>query len=107
MPRTDEQVLQREMQADAEHQQDDADLGELAAQAPVGDEAGRVGTDEHAGDEIADERRQPQPVGAGPEDNASTSPATMVEISGVSCGMRRCSDPGGPPWRHYSVTGSI
>ena len=28
------------MQADAEHQQDDADLGELLGQASVGDEAG-------------------------------------------------------------------
>ena len=36
-----QQVLQREMQADAEHQQDDADLGELVGQALVGDEARR------------------------------------------------------------------
>jgi hypothetical protein len=31
--RTRQQVLHREMQADAEHQQDDADLGQLAASA--------------------------------------------------------------------------
>jgi hypothetical protein len=37
-----QQVLQRKMQADAEHQQDDADLGQLRRQALVGDEAGRV-----------------------------------------------------------------
>ena len=37
-----QQVLQRKMQADAEHQQDDADFGELRRQALVGDEAGRM-----------------------------------------------------------------
>ena len=34
----------------------------------VGDEAGRMGTDEHAGDEVADERRQSEPVGERAED---------------------------------------
>ena len=56
------------MQADAEHQQDDADLGELAGDRRVGDKAGRERTDEDAGDEIADQRRQPQPVGQIAED---------------------------------------
>ena len=51
------------MQADAEHQQDDADLGELTRERLVGDEAGRRRADQHAGDEIADERRQAQPMG--------------------------------------------
>ena len=58
-----EQLLEREMQADAEHQQDDADLGELACERLVGDEARRRRADQHAGDEIADERRQTQPMG--------------------------------------------
>ena len=35
-----QQILQRKVQADAEHQQDDADLGELGGQRRVGDEAG-------------------------------------------------------------------
>ncbi len=47
-----------ELEADAEHQQHDADLGELLGEANIGDEAGRVGTDENAADEIADDRRQ-------------------------------------------------
>ena len=34
-----EQLLEVEVQADAEHQQDDADLGELLGQVLVGDEA--------------------------------------------------------------------
>ena len=57
------ELLEREMQADAEHQQDDADLRELARERLVGDEARRRRADEHAGDEIADERRQTQPMG--------------------------------------------
>ena len=38
-----EQVFEREMQADAEHQQDHADLGELVRDPLVGDVAGREG----------------------------------------------------------------
>ncbi len=37
------EVLEREVQADAEHQEDDADLGQLARQRLVSDEARRVG----------------------------------------------------------------
>ncbi len=57
-----EQVLDVEVQADAEHQQDDADLGQLLGEARVGDEARRVRPDEQAGQQIADDRRQPEPV---------------------------------------------
>ena len=55
-----QQVARREMQADAEHQQDHADLGQLAGQCQVGDEARRVRPDQHAGEQVADQRRQPQ-----------------------------------------------
>ena len=54
------QVLDREVQADAEHQQDDADLGQLARQLLVADEAGRERPDRDAGQQIADQRRQAQ-----------------------------------------------
>ena len=37
------------MQADAEHQQDDADLGKFERQVLVGDEARRVRADQDAG----------------------------------------------------------
>jgi hypothetical protein len=43
------------LQADAEHQQDDADFGELFGQRGVGDETGGVRSDERAGDEITDD----------------------------------------------------
>ena len=57
-----QQVLGREVQADAEHQENDADLGELIGDILVGDEARRERPDEDAGDEIADERRQLEAV---------------------------------------------
>ena len=83
-----QQILQRKMQADAEHQQDDADLGQFRRQALVGDEARRVRPDQHAGEEIADQRRDAEAVGQAPRMKARPRPATMVAISGVSCGMQ-------------------
>ncbi len=58
-----QQVGRREVQPNAKHQQDDTDLGQLARQPTVGDEARRIGSDQHAGEQIADQRRQSQPVG--------------------------------------------
>jgi hypothetical protein len=55
------------MQADAEHQQDDSDLRQFVGKALVGDEAGREGTDDHAGQKIAHQRRRAQLVGNGTE----------------------------------------
>jgi len=51
------------MQADAEHQKDDADLGKLVGKAGIGDEAGRVRPDKHTGDQIAHQRRDAETVG--------------------------------------------
>ena len=51
------------MQAHAEHQQDHADFGELIGDALIGNEARREGADGDAGEEIADQRRQPQALG--------------------------------------------
>ena len=51
-----EEVLEREMEPDAEHQEDDAHLGELVGDVLVGDVARGEGTDEDARDQIADER---------------------------------------------------
>ena len=79
-----EQVLEREMQPDAEHQQDHADLGELVGEVLVGDEAGRERSDRDAGEQIADQRRDP--AGGGRSRRAARrapSATTMVEISGV------------------------
>ena len=57
-PPDGEQLLEVELQADAEHQQDDADLGQLLGEGGVGHKAGRVRADERAGQQIADDRRQ-------------------------------------------------
>ena len=48
------------MQADAEHQQDDAHLGQLRCNLAVRSKAGGEGTGHDAGTQIADQRRQAQ-----------------------------------------------
>ena len=58
-----QQCGNREMQADAEHQQDDADLGQLRGEIGIGDESRRERTDRDARDQVADERRQAHACG--------------------------------------------
>ena len=58
------------MQADAEHQQHDADFRQLAGQADIGDEARCGRTDQHAGGQVADQRRQAQFEGDHAENEA-------------------------------------
>ena len=53
-----QQFLDMELQADAEHQQDDADLGELLGDFRVGDESRRVRADQRTGEKVADDRRE-------------------------------------------------
>ena len=54
-----EQLFEVKLQADAEHQQDDADLGELLGHGDVGDEAGGVRADDDAGEQVADDGGEP------------------------------------------------
>jgi hypothetical protein len=54
------QVLDREMQADPEHQQHHADFCQLARQRGIGHETGRGRADQHAGGEVAHQRGQAQ-----------------------------------------------
>ena len=76
------------MQPDAEHHQHHADLGELAGELDVGDEARRGRADDDAGDEIADERRQARAASPGsPMISASPRPAAMVVIRVTSWGI--------------------
>lgn len=51
------------VQADAEHHQNDADLGELLGDGQIAAETRRVRPDEHAGEQVADDRRQSQAMG--------------------------------------------
>ncbi|MFD2836178.1 hypothetical protein ACFS3C_04785 [Azotobacter vinelandii] len=53
------------MQADAEHQQHHADLGEFVAEMGIGHEARGEGAEDDAGQQVADQGRQPE---AGGED---------------------------------------
>ncbi len=48
-----EQFIDVKLKADAEHEQDDADVGKLLGQARVGHEPGRIGTNHHSGEEVA------------------------------------------------------
>ncbi len=50
------------MEPDAEHQQNDADLGQLIGDVLVGNVARRERADEDAGDQIAHERRELEPM---------------------------------------------
>lgn len=47
-----EEILEGEMEADAEHQQDHADLGELIGERLIRHVAGREGADQHAGEQV-------------------------------------------------------
>ena len=51
------------MQADAEHQQNDADFGQFGSKALVGDEAGCEGPDGDAGQQVSDDGGNAQPLG--------------------------------------------
>jgi hypothetical protein len=52
------QFVDMELQADAEHQEDDADFGKLLGECRIGDESRRVRSDRHAGQQVPDDRRQ-------------------------------------------------
>ena len=57
-----QQVGEREVQPDAEHQQHHADLGELRRRAPTSaTKPGVTGPMTMPGEQVADQRRQPQP----------------------------------------------
>lgn len=58
------------MQPDAEHQQDDADFGKLRRKVLIRHITWRMWPHKHAGDQITDERRHPQPMGEGAEDES-------------------------------------
>ena len=65
------QIAEIEVQPDAEHQQDDADFGQLRRHLRVGDEAGRLRADEDPGQQVADDRRQAEPLGDQPQHQRS------------------------------------
>ena len=66
---------QVELQADAEHEEDDADLGEFVCQLLVGDEAGRMRADDESRDEVPHDGREPQAERHVPADEGCGQPA--------------------------------
>jgi hypothetical protein len=56
------------LQADAEHEEDDADLGQLLGDVGVGHEAGRVRTDERARQQVPNDRREARTLREIPEE---------------------------------------
>jgi hypothetical protein len=58
-----EQLLEMELQADPEHQQDDADFGELFGEMCVRREAGRMRTDRDPCQQVADDGREAETLG--------------------------------------------
>ena len=57
-----EQFVDMKMQPDAEHDEDDTDLGKLFGQILIGMEARRVLADNNPGKEITDDGREPEPM---------------------------------------------
>ena len=106
-----QQILDREAQADPEHQQDDADLGELAGEIDVGDEARREGAHGDAGQQVADEWRQAQPASheaaaegqdqahhdGGDEGSSAASRSPRQAAAGIASSRNRALE--APGWR--------
>jgi hypothetical protein len=61
-PANRQQIRHREVQADPEHHEHDADLGQLAGHGAIRDIARHEGADDDTGREITDQWRQPQPL---------------------------------------------
>jgi hypothetical protein len=99
------------MQAYAEHQQHDADLGQLASESAIGDKAGGEGADRNPRDQITDQRRRAQargeeaaekrqgePDGEGGEEHHIVWHA-RVSLSEVIASIRLPHEAVQPPWR--------
>ena len=65
-----QKVLQREMQAHAEHQKDDAEFGELRRQRLIGNVTRREGAHRDAGEQISDQGRYLQALRDGAENKS-------------------------------------
>ena len=64
--------MQREVQADSEHQQDDADFRELKGQALISDVSGGKGPDYDARENVSDKERDFQTVRDSAENERQT-----------------------------------
>lgn len=74
-----EQFIHVEVEADPEHQENDPDVGQLLGDLGVRHEAGGERADGDAGDEIADDRREPEPLRHEPEEDRGREGAGQRE----------------------------
>ena len=70
-----EQFFDVKLESDAEHEKDDANLGELLRHRSIGDESGCMRSDECPGEKVADDRRQAEALRDIPENQGRGEPA--------------------------------
>ena len=76
------ELVEAELEADAEHQQRHADVGERQHILLRGHDPGREGTDGQPGGDVADHRRHAEPVGDGPEDESRCERDEQSQLEG-------------------------
>ena len=97
-----------EVEADTEEEENDAELGDLTGEFSIGLEAGRVRADDDAGQQIADDRRQLEPMRDRTEHQRSGEPAGEREDEiDVVHGGRGWLVSGTPPTEPLRPTGAI
>jgi hypothetical protein len=83
-----QQFVEVKLQADAEHQQDDADLGELLRDPDVDRETRRIRADQRSGQQVTDDRRQAEALRDVAEEEGAAKPGRerqnqVVVVHGV------------------------
>ena len=90
------ELAERELDAEREQQEDDAEVGELGDRPGVADEARRERPDDDARDEVAEDRRLPEPNGDDAEDQRRPDRDPQVEDELELAGQLRGSAHGRP-----------
>jgi hypothetical protein len=105
-----QQVVDREVQANAEHEEDDADFGQLRSEARIGDESRRERSDRHSGEEVAEDRRQSKAYGEKPEQKREGQSTRYSSNQSGFVGHERKMDESGCPrdcWPRLTMHDSI
>ena len=76
------ELVEAELEADAEHQQRHADVGERQDILLRRHDPGREGTDGQTGGDVADHRRHAEPMGDGPEDESRCERDEQSQLEG-------------------------
>ncbi len=96
-----QQLTDREVDPDPEHQEDHAELGELRGDARIRGEARGERSQEHAGDDVADDRGQPEAAGdEAADEGGRQAHGDRGDQNGlVVHGSSRCERGGAQDWR--------